>query len=112
MTVRDHTTPVSQSDAAARAAFRAYTLYWQSAQMVSVYPVEASPRTLDRIFAGRRDVPPGIAHEMAAHIQEFIGRYAHGPADITWLEGWAVALETWAGECAARCAQREARSNG
>lgn len=103
MPAQDHATPVSEADRQARAAFREYTLHYQNATVTRAYPVDASPRTLDRIFAGKRDVPPGIAREMAAKIRADTDLARHPDRQ----EGWATALELWAEDCAARRLPRE-----
>ncbi|MEO9625902.1 MAG: hypothetical protein ABJF09_00670 [Qipengyuania citrea] len=98
MTTRDHTTPVSEADRQARAAFKAYTLHYQQAMITRAYPVQASPRTLDRIFSGQRDVPPGIARELAAKIRADTDLARHPDR----RDGWADALDLWADDCEGR----------
>ncbi|MAY78594.1 MAG: hypothetical protein CL802_13645 [Citromicrobium sp.] len=93
-----HATPATESDRQARAAFRDYTLYYQDNLITAALPIDMSPRTFERIFAGKRDVPPGVAREMAAKIRTDVIE-ARDPAR---LEGWATALETWARDCEAR----------
>lgn len=94
MPAQDHSTPVNEADRKARAAFRDYTLHHQNTLITRAWPVSGtSTRTLARIFAGKRDVPPGLARELAVKIR----------ADETGPElGWADALDRWADECAAR----------
>lgn len=100
MPTRDHSTPLNEADRQARAAFKAYTLHYQNAAITRAYPVQgsASTRTLDRIFAGKRDVPPGIAREMAEKIRADVDLARHADRQ----DGWATALELWAEDCEAR----------
>ena len=93
-----HTNPVSEADRQARAAFRAYALHFQETRITAGLPVDIAPRTYDRIVARKRDVPPGIARELAGIIrQEMVTAY-----DPRKLDGWASALEIWAQDCEAR----------
>lgn len=102
MPTRDHATPVSNADRQARDAFKAYTLHYQQTHITRAYPVEASPRTLDRIFSGQRDVPPGMARDLASKIREAIWDDTIGYSEAKRLGGWATALESWADECQQR----------
>jgi len=101
LTTRDHTTPISEADRQARAAFKAYTLHYQQTVIARAYPVQASPRTLDRIFSGQRDVPPGIARELAAKIRADTDLARHPDR----RDGWADALDLWADDCDSRKGQ-------
>ena len=98
MPAQDHATPVNEADRQARAAFRQYTLHFQNAQITRALPVELNPRTFDRIFAGKRDVPPGVALEMAAKVRADTDLARHPDRQ----DGWATALELWAKDCADR----------
>ena len=101
MPTRDHA-PVSNADRQARIAFREFTLYYQQKLITRAEPIDLAPRTYNRIFAGKRDVPPGAARELAGKIREMIGSPLPNDTEIAQLDGWAFALEDWADECQQR----------
>lgn len=93
---KDHSLPINEADRQARAAFKAYAGH--CAANGAAQPVAMNPRTFDRIVAGRRDVPPGAAREMAARIREDLVLERRKET----LEAWAAALELWARDCDTR----------
>ncbi len=90
--------PISEADRQARAAFAAYLQFYQVDRKTDGQPISLDRRTVGRIVAGKRDVPPGVARELAAKIRQDMVT-AYEPAK---LEGWAMALELWAQDCAPR----------
>lgn len=88
---KDHSQPVSEADRRARAAYRRYSSYVGLEQLAMRYRVAA--RTAQRVHAGQRDVPPGLAESIAAEIR---GRGLDRSA-ADW-EDCATALEQWANE--------------
>lgn len=91
---KDHSQPINEADRQARAAFKAFDGWLRlHGQLAFVSPI--NPRTWERITAGARDVPPGLARELASNLRELMGTQR----DRTQLESWAMALELWADDC-------------
>ena len=59
--------PISEADRQARAAFAAYLQFYQVDRKTDGQPISLDRRTVGRIVAGKRDVPPGVARELAAN---------------------------------------------
>jgi hypothetical protein len=91
MPAKDHTQPVNDIDRAARGAFYQVVDELGPAGLAARFAVDR--RTVDRIYAGRRDVPPGLAREIAAQIETI------GPDIDARHAAWLLA---WADYCAAR----------
>ncbi len=98
---KDHSHPINEADRQARAALKAYA-DWASFGTLRAYPFEMDQRTLNRIYAGKRDVPPRAALALAKRArQDMITE-----RNRDQLEGWAMALELWAEDCQQRSAVR------
>lgn len=93
---KDHSQPINEADRQARAAFKAYADWFMRDRITMLTPIAMAERTYQRIIAGKRDVPPGAAREMAARIREDMLTSVLGRDT---MEGWAMALELWADDC-------------
>lgn len=92
---RRHRVPVNEVDRQARAAIAAYAR-WRAKELRETTPLlDMNPRTLQRIVAGKRDVPPRAAREVSAKIRHDMVT-ATNRAE---LEDWATAMDRWAQEC-------------
>lgn len=98
---KDHSQPINEADRQARAAFKAYVCD-NLRGIVIAPPIDVSQRTCERIAAGKRDVPPGLARELATFIRGEMPIARHRDQ----LEGWAMALELWADDCDQRSKDR------
>ena len=94
---KDHSQPINEADRQARAAFKAYA-QWSFLQGPSGYVPSINPRTWERIRKGERDVPPGLARELAGLIRDDMAR----TRNRNQLADWAIALDLWADDCATR----------
>jgi hypothetical protein len=82
----DHfATPANDLDRAARGAFHQVVDELGAQRTAQMFDVNR--RTVDRIYKGERDVPPGLARDIAARIDEI------GPDIHAWH---ADALTAWA----------------
>lgn len=82
---RQHHIPVNDLDAAAREAFSACANAYDIAEVHGI-----SPRTVERIAAGKRDVPPRLAREVGEHVRGRIERRE------MLIDEWSGALIAWA----------------
>ncbi len=98
--------PLSEADRQARAAFKAFSDHYRLGRGARVRPLDLAPRTFERIYSGARDVPPGIARELAAMIRADTDLGRHPDRQ----DGWATALELWAQDCAERHTARKAEA--
>lgn len=78
-------TPVNTLDVAARRAFRKARMVYDIAAQH-----EVGRRTVERIAAGKRDVPPRLARSIADHLR------AQGLSDDETVESIAAPLLAWA----------------
>lgn len=85
----DHATPVNDLDRAARGAFAQLVGEVGALYAADLFGVDH--RTIGRIAAGRRDVPPGLAREAARRIPEIGGDL--GCQQIDALNAWANSRE-------------------
>lgn len=99
---KDHSTPINEADRQARAAFKAYNRWLLRQDPVSDLWQGIDPRTYQRIAAGKRDVPPGLAREIAAKLRELMAK----PNWLLDFDEWAAAFEAWADDCQQRSAAR------
>lgn len=77
--------PINDADAAARRAFRKARMVYDIAAQHDV-----ARRTVDRIAAGKRDVPPKLARAIADHLRGL------GLSDDETVESIAAPLIAWA----------------
>lgn len=88
--------PINEADRRAREAFRAVHENVTGEQTINI-----NPRTYERILAGKRDVPPGVARELA----EFLRCLSPESFDGDAFFGWIDALEAWSDDCQRRSAE-------
>lgn len=90
MPTKNHAAPLNALDAAARLAF---------AEAAKLYDIadwhDLNPRTVERMARGRRDVPPGLARDVAAQLAALNGDNEPAVANL------ARALTAWADSRAA-----------
>lgn len=78
-------TPTNDLDRAARRAFRMARMVYDIAAQHDI-----ARRTVERIAAGKRDVPPKLARAIAGHLR------AQGLSDDETVESIAAPLIAWA----------------
>lgn len=94
---KDHSQPINEADRQARAAFSHFAKWLYRNDPFGQLPIDMDPRTWQRIARGERDVPPGVARELAAYIRAQIPAW-----DWATVISWAEAFELWADDCEQR----------